>query len=462
MVQERRLSGEGIDRGRHRTRVVEQDKETRRSQGRVERVRRLPRPDKQTRKTIEYGLAASKPAQPVVRERDSGMANVLVYHRSMGAPNTANLSGWDYRELASRLPARTLIDFHAHLNGPHAAAVYSEVASLFGVRWTLSQTRLADAQAIRDILGDRIRFVAIWDWSEPDRGRMIREGFVEAIPLWHDRFGARVVKLWGAPRLWDLAASSSRDPRDAVPLDSEWRIRAATVAQDLGMAIMVHVADPDTWFATKYADSQKYGTKRAHHDALERMLDRFPGPWIAAHMGGSPEDLGFLSGLLQRHSNLYLDTSATKWVVRELSRHPREIVREFFTRWRGRILFGSDIVTTDEHLIPKPAGAATPMGDLAQSPDEAFDLYASRYWALRTLLETRHEGPSPIADPDLMMVDPVRNGPTASPILRGAGLDDETLASLMADAAQRLFDSLAPRPKGPPLPPPDARAPASH
>ncbi|MHC4590503.1 MAG: hypothetical protein ACYTAQ_14535 [Planctomycetota bacterium] len=41
---------------------------------------------------------------------------------------------------------------------------------------------------------------------------------------------------------------------------------------------------------------------------------------------------------------------------------------------------------------------------MASSPQEAFDLYASRYWALRTLFETDHVGPSPIADPDLALV----------------------------------------------------------
>src|SRR5690606_8368514 len=98
-----------------------------------------------------------------------------------------------------------------------------------------------------------------------------------------------------------------------------------------------------------------------------------------------PEDLDFLAGLLSRHPNLVLDTSATKWQVRELSRHPRARLHDFFRRFRTRILFGSDIVAT---------GA-----------DASFDLFASRYWALRTLFETDYDGPSPIVDPDLHMMD---------------------------------------------------------
>src|SRR5215475_211947 len=115
-------------------------------------------------------------------------------------------------------------------------------------------------------------------------------------------------------------------------------------------------------------------------------------------MGGWPEDLDFLDGMLARHPNLHLDTSATKWQVRELSKHPRESVVAFFTKWKGRIFFGSDIVTSEDHLAPKKENPAHPKADQANSPESAFELYASRYWAMRTLLETGYDDESPIAD----------------------------------------------------------------
>src|SRR5690606_2759016 len=125
--------------------------------------------------------------------------------------------------------------------------------------------------------------------------------------------------------------------------DSPWRRRQMDLAASLGMAFMAHIADPDTWFATKYADASLYGTKRAQYDALERLAEEYPTPWLLAHMGGSPEDLSFLDGLLTRHPNLYLDTSATKWMVRELSKHETSDLAAFFERHAGRVLFGSDI-----------------------------------------------------------------------------------------------------------------------
>jgi hypothetical protein len=97
-----------------------------------------------------------------------------------------------------------------------------------------------------------------------------------------------------------------------MKLDAPHRVAAMEVAAGLGMCFMAHIADPDTWFATKYTDHAKYGTKRAQYEPLERLVERFRQPWIIAHMGGWPEDLEFLTGLLERHDNLSIDTSACK------------------------------------------------------------------------------------------------------------------------------------------------------
>jgi hypothetical protein len=306
------------------------------------------------------------------------------------------------------------------------------------VKRVYSMVRLGDAEGIRAVLGDMVRFIAFPDFRAPDRARAFTEGFLEDIQGFHDRFGSRLIKLWNAPRLLEMTTREQR--AEFVEFDSPWRERHVALAHSLGMGVMVHVADPDTWFATRYSDAATYGRKIDHYRGLRVMMDRHAGPWIAAHMGGWPEDLAFLSTLLESHANLYLDTSATKWVVRALGAQPRERVVEFFERWRGRLLFGSDIVSTDEHLQPRgEAGKAHPMGELADSPEAAAELYASRYWALRTMLESDYDGESPIADPDLMMVDPGRHGPMSAPRLRGLGLSREVLADLYAGTAARVL-----------------------
>lgn len=350
----------------------------------------------------------------------------------------ANRLGLDYGAEARRMgdPPVPIIDAHAHINGARAAEVWARAADLYGVTRVYSQTQLAQAEAVRGVLGDRIRFVAIPEYMAEDRRHAFTRGFLENLDVWRERWGARMVKFWGAPRLRDYAADIGMAGDELAPFDSEWRLRIAARAKELGMALMVHVADPDTWFATKYTDARTYGTKAGQYESLHRLLETTGMACLGAHMGGWPEDLGFLTELLARHPGLVLDTSATKWMVRELSRHPRAELLAFLERHSGRVLFGSDIVTHDDHLARTDPDDPKFGATLANSEAEAFDLYASRYWALRTLFESDYEGESPIADPDLAMVEPGRYDAMSAPRLSGKRLPAEVLSVLYRGAAE--------------------------
>ncbi len=351
----------------------------------------------------------------------------------------ANRFGLDYRAEAARLgpPVCPIVDAHAHINGERASAVYKEVCDLYGIERVYSQTQLAQADAVRAVLGDRVRFVAIPEYMHQDRRWAFTEGFLENLDHWHAR-GARMVKFWGAPRLRDFTEPLGLDPSEMANFDSDARMRVAEKAKRLGMSLMVHVADPDTWFATKYADAGRYGSKREQYDSLSRLLEQTGMNCLGAHMGGWPEDLGFLTEYLERHPRLVLDTSATKWMVRELSVHPRDELLAFLERFGERVLFGSDIVTSDEHLAPSASEAFG--STLASSEGEAFDLYASRYWALRVMWETDYDGESPIADPDLAMVDPARYDAMSAPRLVGRSLPGPMLDTLYRGAVERTLD----------------------
>ncbi|MBC7835149.1 MAG: amidohydrolase family protein [Phycisphaerales bacterium] len=353
-------------------------------------------------------------------------------------PTASNLLGLDYRAEAVRMgpPAIPIIDAHCHVGGHGAVRIFDEARRAYGVDRVYSMTPLQQAQSVRDVMGDAVRFIAVPNWSDKDRGHAFRQGYLDHIQEFHDRFGSRMLKIWASPRFRELLPDGATDLWE---IDAPWRVKACELGEKLGMMYMVHVADPDTWFATRYRDASKYGTKRHQYTALERMLDRFGAPWIGAHMGGWPEDLDFLDGLLDRHPNLHLDTSATKWMIRELSRHPRQRLIDFLTRWHGRILFGSDIVAQDDHLQPAKA-TTSPMADLADSPQSAFDLYASRYWALRTMWESAHSAPANIADPDLMMANPANHTAMSPAHLEGRSLPRELLESLYAGAARSVVE----------------------
>ena len=356
--------------------------------------------------------------------------------------SAANRLGLDYRAEAKRLgdPVVPIIDGHAHINGKRAAKVYQEVCDLYGIERVYSQTQLAHATDVKEVLGDRIRFVAIPEYMHEDRAWAFTEGFLENLEKWH-ALGARMVKFWGAPRLRDFSEAIGLPPEETVPFDSPWRLKIAHRAKELGMSLMVHVADPDTWFSTSYADSSVYGTKHDQYESLHRLLDKTGMRCLGAHMGGNPEDLGFLSGLLDRHPGLGLDTSATKWMIRELSKQPTDELVEFLTKYEGRVIFGSDIVTHDDHLAASDPDNPAFGNQLANSEHEAFELYASRYWALRTMFETQYRGESNIADPDLKMCDPDRFDDMSAPTLHGHALPESMLKTLYRGACVHTLDA---------------------
>lgn len=354
----------------------------------------------------------------------------------------ANRLGFDYRALGATFlsPARLghpIIDVHAHINGDRAAQIYRQVRELYGCRLTYSMTQFAQAQTVKKHLGSSVRFIAVPDYASDDLDHAFKEGFIERLTDWHG-LGARMCKFWTAPRGRDYGRELG-DP-DLLSLTSPWRRKQIDHAASLGMMFMCHVADPDTWFAAKYTDEAMYGTKIAQYEPLKALLrETAPIPWILAHMGGWPEDLDFLDALLERHDNAYLDTSATKWMVRELSRHPIERVARFFEQWRGRILFGTDIVSIETHVGAPPTGRMAANPDVT-TEDDAFDLYASRYWAQRTLLEGTYRGESPIADPDLELIDEAVKDELAAPELVGHGLPIEVLREVYFGAATALLD----------------------
>lgn len=335
--------------------------------------------------------------------------------------NDANRLGLNYHALASSLPwGGPMVDAHLHINSVQVARELMPVAEWFGIKQFWSQTPLEEVDAIAAEFGDRVRFVAVPNYFARDRSDTFTTDWLHRLDEMRKR-GCLMCKFWAAPR--------GRDFHPTFELDHPTRITAMRHARDLGYKLFVaHVADPDTWFATMYKDANRYGTKASHYDKLRSVLDEFHDVnWMVAHMGGYPERLDLLQDLFDQYPRLHLDASATKWMVRELSKHPASELASFITRNPGRVLFGTDIVAA-------PA-------DMNLTLQQRQDLYASRFWALRTLWETDYAGPSPIVDPDLSLVDPTQPK-LATAMLRGCSLDPAALSMLYQGAAERLMPEL--------------------
>lgn len=312
-----------------------------------------------------------------------------------------NRTGIQFRRPMPRPPVRgCVIDAHCHLLANRHADLWFEVADHFGIHTFFSMNPLDEALSLQRRYGHRLHFIAVPNWAglgDPD----LIERWLRQIEGFYN-LGSRVAKLHMAP------GTLARIRRT---FDDDGIRRILGDIRDRGMAIMTHVGDPQTWYDGKYGkEPETYGTRDEQYAAWERALHDFRGtPWLGAHLGGNPEDLGRLQGLLDRYPDLVLDLSATRWIVREVSAR-RDEARDFILRNQNRLLWGSDQVSGD---------------------GRDWDFLASRWWCHRKLWETNYHKQSPIYDPDL--------DDEHQPVLSGLALPDTVLQKLYRDNAVALM-----------------------
>ena len=255
----------------------------------------------------------------------------------------ANRLGLCYETEAHKLgpPPVDILDAHTHLRGEDSVRVYQRVAEHYGVTHTWSMTPLEQVSEVRHVLGSAVQFIAQPDFRADNLLHAMGDGFLERIDAFHSE-GAHLVKFWAAPRARDLGRKAG-DP-NLMMLDGPHRQRQMERTCELGMGIMTHIGDPDTWFATHYADASVYGDKASQYESFERAMEQFDVPWLAAHFGGWPEDLGFLDGLLapasqitSRHECDQVDGERTLAAQpRRIHCIPRPVVRPYLVRIRHR------------------------------------------------------------------------------------------------------------------------------
>jgi predicted TIM-barrel fold metal-dependent hydrolase len=308
----------------------------------------------------------------------------------------------NYRDPLPRPPTRgVVVDWHSHLLAARHAPGWFEAADHYGIDKFVTMAPLEEAVGLQRRWGDRLHFIAVPQWG--DTGVNWRDNWLRRIEAFFN-LGSRICKFHMAPGTMAMRGWRLHDDVARPLLD---------FAAERGMILMSHIGDPDAWYEKKYTDHAKFGTRDDHFAMWEQLLDRYaPTPWVGAHLGGNPENLPRLQRLLDDHSNVYLDLSATRWIVREVSKR-RDEAREFIIRNQDRLLFGTDQVSGD---------------------DRGFDFLASRFWAHRKLWETAYVGPVNIVDPDLP-----KDG---QPVFRGLALPTEVLQKLYHDNAQRLLGSV--------------------
>ncbi len=185
------------------------------------------------------------------------------------------------------------------------------------------------------------------DWSkidDPDFSQQMVRQLDDAVA--RGARGLKLLKDWGLgvrDKTGKLVAID--DPR----MDPVWR-----ECGRLGIPVSIHSGDPEAFFRPTDASNERYEELTEHPDwsfsgprypRLEELLDarnrvfaRHPETrFVSLHMGW-PENLPWVSRMLDEHPNVMVEFGARE---AELGRQPRQ-TREFFLKYQDRVMFGTD------------------------------------------------------------------------------------------------------------------------
>ncbi|WP_394771639.1 amidohydrolase family protein [Lacisediminihabitans sp.] len=198
------------------------------------------------------------------------------------------------------------------------------------------------------------------DWAllaRPDGERMLRDSLDDSAGR-----GAKGLKVWKNLGL------TVRDATGALVLpDDERVVRVLAHAGELGLPVLIHVADPRAFFQPAdennerldellqqkdwwFGDTDRHPTFERLLDALATLVIATPGTrYIGAHAGCAAEDLDRVERLLAAAPHFSIDIAGR---MAELGRQPRRF-RELIERFPDRVLFGTDIfpITSEQYEL---------------------------------------------------------------------------------------------------------------
>ncbi|MFW9926829.1 MAG: amidohydrolase family protein [Candidatus Thorarchaeota archaeon] len=222
--------------------------------------------------------------------------------------------------------------------------------------------------------------------------------------------GYHMAKMQSAPVMRGRASASI----DYLRMDDDDMARFFDAMKDRGIPFLLHLSDPDTYYASRYTDSKYFSSKERDLNELEGVLQRHSTMKLQlAHFAAQPEihRLDNLARWFDTYPNFNIDTSSARWLSRELSKDPKR-AREFFIKYQDRILFGTDCVSW--------------------GPDRGY--YEGRYLALRLLFETEGVNmPLPFTDSDT-----VNSGGT---FINGLNLPDMVLQKIYWDNVHNFYSA---------------------
>ncbi|MCL4529961.1 MAG: amidohydrolase family protein [Chloroflexi bacterium] len=209
----------------------------------------------------------------------------------------------------------------------------------------------AHLKYFKEAAPERFQIFGGMDWSR-------WEGMGNGFPEWaasrlkvQKDAGAQGLKIWKEFGLRVKDDKGQVVKVDDARLDPIWE----TAAQ-LGLPVLIHVADPVAFFDPIDEMNERWEELGQHPDwaftsppfpsflviidGLKNIVMRHPRTtFIGAHVGCYGENLNWVGQMLDDCQNYYIDISAR---IGELGRQPYT-ARKFFIRYQDRILFGLDM-----------------------------------------------------------------------------------------------------------------------
>ncbi len=233
-----------------------------------------------------------------------------------------------------------VIDYHNHLDAQEPSAVL-RVMDECGIERVVNITMRVGDEAVAMIerfhraAPDRFSTIGWMDWSDwHEPGFFTRA--VERLERLVEQ-GACGLKIWK-----DLGLSLRDVNGELMCVDDERLAPLFEKAGELGAPVMFHIADPDAFFLPLDRFNERYEELAAHPDwsfhgshfskdellaQRDRVFARHPRTtFVAAHVAERPENLTYVSRLLKKYPNLYVDIGAR---TAELGRQPYTGARIF-------------------------------------------------------------------------------------------------------------------------------------
>ncbi|MDF1540855.1 MAG: amidohydrolase family protein [Candidatus Thorarchaeota archaeon] len=299
-----------------------------------------------------------------------------------------------------------IFDAHTHVIDIDALKMLVKVEDEYGISKALTIVHGESIQEYDEMFPGRFIYARYFSgWT------LFTEGprqAVEDVKTLRER-GYDMAKIHFAP-FWSDRLS---DIEHVPPIDSHDFDVLFDALMDEDIPVLVHIGDPDTYFATRYTDAKVYGTKEDHISEFENRLHKNKELiFQAAHFAAQPEPhrLQNLARMFDNYPNLNVDLSSARWMCREFGRNPEQ-ARDFLIKYVDRILFATDCV--------------------ASKLDRNY--YEGRHSSLRMLLESDVKKESlPFVD-----TDTVNSGGT---FIYGLNLPENILEKLYWKNAEKIHN----------------------